>query len=68
MFDDIDDFASVAQTKISGGYLYSPGRTHRRRSRRVISSLEGSEATACFGAGMAQSPDPPVSLSTAIML
>jgi methionine-gamma-lyase len=53
MFDDIDDFASVAQTKISGGYLYSRWANPTvDMLGRVISSLEGSEATACFASGM----------------
>jgi len=53
IFDDIDDFASVAQTKISGGYLYSRWANPTvDMLGRVISSLEGSEATACFGSGM----------------
>ena len=53
IFDDIDDFASVAQTKISGGYLYSRWANPTVDSLgRVIASLEGADATACFGSGM----------------
>src|SRR5260221_743780 len=53
MFDDIDDFAAVAQTKISGGYLYSRWANPTvDLLGRVISSLEGSDAAACFGSGM----------------
>jgi methionine-gamma-lyase len=53
IFDDIDDFASVAQTKISGGYLYSRWANPTVDALgRVVASLEGAEATACFGSGM----------------
>jgi len=53
IFDDIDDFASVAQTKISGGYLYSRWANPTVDAlARVVASLEGAEATACFGSGM----------------
>ena len=53
IFDDIDDFASVAQTKISGGYLYSRWANPTvDMLGRVITSLEGAEATACFASGM----------------
>jgi methionine-gamma-lyase len=53
MFDDIDDFASVAQTKISGGYLYSRWANPTvDMLGRIVASLEGAEATACFASGM----------------
>ncbi|MGZ4207565.1 MAG: trans-sulfuration enzyme family protein [Actinomycetota bacterium] len=53
IFDDVDDFASVAKTKISGGYLYSRwGNPTVDALARVVASLEGAEATACFGSGM----------------
>src|SRR5438067_1516027 len=53
IFDDIDDFASVAQTKISGGYLYSRWANPTVDAlARVVASLEGAEATACFTSGM----------------
>jgi methionine-gamma-lyase len=53
IFDDIDDFASVAQTKISGGYLYSRWANPTVDVlARVVASLEGAEATACFTSGM----------------
>lgn len=52
-FDDIDDFAAVAQTKISGGYLYSRwGNPTVDAVGAVIADLEGAEATACFASGM----------------
>jgi len=53
IFDDIDDFASVAQTKISGGYLYSRWANPTVDALgHVVSSLEGADATACFASGM----------------
>ena len=53
MFDDIDDFASVAQTKITGGYLYSRWANPTVDAlARVVASLEGAERTACFTSGM----------------
>ena len=53
IFDDMDDFASVAQTKISGGYLYSRWANPTvDMLGRVVASLEGAEATACFASGM----------------
>jgi len=54
IFDDLDDFAQVGQQKISGGYLYSRwGNPTVDALASVIASLEGAEATACFGSGMA---------------
>ena len=53
IFDDIDDFAAVAQSKISGGYLYSRWANPTVDVLgRVVASLEGAEATACFASGM----------------
>lgn len=53
-FDDVDDFASVAQTKTSGGYLYSRWANPTVDAvGEVIADLEGAEATACFASGMA---------------
>ena len=53
IFDDIDEFAAVGQTKISGGYLYSRWANPTVDAlASVIASLEGAEATACFASGM----------------
>lgn len=53
-FDDIDDFAGVAQSKTSGGYLYSRwGNPTVDALARTVAALEGAEATACFASGMA---------------
>ncbi|HVL32933.1 MAG TPA: aminotransferase class I/II-fold pyridoxal phosphate-dependent enzyme, partial [Actinomycetota bacterium] len=53
-FGDMDDFASVAKSKISGGYLYTRwGNPTVDALARMVSSLEGAEGTACFSSGMA---------------
>lgn len=53
-FDDIDDFAAVAQSKISGGYLYSRWANPTTDALAcTIAALEGAEAAACFASGMA---------------
>src|SRR5258708_974728 len=53
MFDDIRVFGAAAETKISGRYRYSRWANPTvDMLGRVISSLEGSEATACFASGM----------------
>lgn len=53
-FDDVEDFAAVARTKIDGGYLYSRWANPTVDAvADVIADLEGTEATACFGSGMA---------------
>jgi len=53
-FEDIDDFAAVAQSKISGGYLYSRWANPTVDALAgVVASLEGTEAAACFASGMA---------------
>lgn len=52
-FDDVDDFAAVAQTKTSGGYLYSRWANPTVDAvAEVIADLEGAEASACFASGM----------------
>ncbi|HEX9696702.1 MAG TPA: aminotransferase class I/II-fold pyridoxal phosphate-dependent enzyme [Actinomycetota bacterium] len=53
-FDDIDDFAAVAQSKLTGGYLYSRWANPTTDAlARAVASLEGAEAAACFASGMA---------------
>lgn len=53
-FDDVDTFASVASTKITGGYLYSRWANPTVDAvGEVVADLEGAEATACFASGMA---------------
>lgn len=53
-FDDMDDFAAVARSKIDGGYLYSRWANPTVDAiGAVIADLEGAGATACFGSGMA---------------
>lgn len=53
-FDDIDDFAAVAQTKIRGGYLYSRWANPTTDAlARTVAALEGAESAACFASGMA---------------
>lgn len=54
IFDDVDDFAAVGQTKTSGGYLYSRWANPTVDAlSRTVADLEGAEATACFASGMA---------------
>lgn len=54
VFDDIEDFAAVAESKIGGGYLYTRWANPTVEAfARTFASLEGAEATACFGSGMA---------------
>ncbi len=54
IFDDIDSFASVGQTKTTGGYLYSRWANPTVEAfARTLAALEGAEATACFSSGMA---------------
>lgn len=54
IFDDVDEFAAVGKTKISGGYLYSRWANPTVEAlARTVASLEGAEATACFSSGMA---------------
>lgn len=53
-FDDVDDFARVAQEKIAGGYLYSRWANPTVDGlARAIASLEGAESGACFASAMA---------------
>lgn len=53
-FEDMDEFAAVGQTKISGGYLYSRWANPTVDGlAETVASLEGAEATACFSSGMA---------------
>jgi cystathionine beta-lyase/cystathionine gamma-synthase len=53
-FDDLDHFADVGQRKIEGGYLYTRWANPTTDAvARVVASLEGAEAAACFGSGMA---------------
>jgi methionine-gamma-lyase len=52
-FDDMEHFASVAKTKTSGGYLYSRWANPTVDALgRIVASLEGAEAAACFASGM----------------
>jgi methionine-gamma-lyase len=54
IFDDLDDFAAVGRSKIEGGYLYSRwGNPTVDALAALVASLEGAEASACFGSGMA---------------
>lgn len=54
IFDDMDDFAAVAQSKTSGGYLYTRWANPTVDAlARTVADLEGAEATACFASGMA---------------
>ncbi|MHB8513527.1 MAG: trans-sulfuration enzyme family protein [Actinomycetota bacterium] len=53
-FDDIDDFAAVAQTKLTGGYLYSRWANPTTDAlAKTVAALEGAEASACLSSGMA---------------
>jgi O-acetylhomoserine/O-acetylserine sulfhydrylase-like pyridoxal-dependent enzyme len=53
-FSDMDRFAEVGERKIAGGYLYSRWAKPTVRSlARTLAALEGAEAAACFGSGMA---------------
>jgi len=52
-FDDMEHFAAVGKTKVSGGYLYSRWANPTVDAlARVVASLEGAEATGCFASGM----------------
>lgn len=52
-FDDMEHFASVAKTKVSGGYLYSRWANPTVDAlARTIATLEGAQATACYASGM----------------
>ena len=53
-FDDLDEFADVSRRKTSGGYLYSRWANPTVQAlAETIAALEGTEATACLGSGMA---------------
>jgi len=53
VFDDMDDFATVAGSKIEGGYLYSRWANPTVDAlASLIASLEGASAAACFSSGM----------------
>jgi cystathionine beta-lyase/cystathionine gamma-synthase len=53
IFSDMERFAAVGKSKISGGYLYSRWANPTVDAlARTIASLEGAEATACFASGM----------------
>jgi methionine-gamma-lyase len=52
-FDDMDDFAAVARSKITGGYLYSRWANPTVEAlASVVAKLEGAEAAACMSSGM----------------
>jgi len=52
-FDDIEAFAGVGKTKISGGYLYTRWANPTTDAlARTMVALEGSEAAACYASGM----------------
>ncbi len=52
-FDDMESFAAVSKTKVSGGYLYSRWANPTVDAlARTISALEGTPATGCFASGM----------------
>lgn len=53
IFSDIETFAAVGKSKISGGYLYTRWANPTVDAlARTVADLEGAEATACFGSGM----------------
>lgn len=53
IFDDMEQFAAVGKSKISGGYLYSRWANPTVDAlARTVASLEGAEAAACFASGM----------------
>lgn len=53
-FDDLEHFADVGRRKIEGGYLYTRWANPTTDAvAATIASLEGADATACFGSGMA---------------
>ena len=53
-FDDLDHFADVGRRKIEGGYLYTRWANPTTDAvAETIASLEGTDAAACFGSGMA---------------
>jgi methionine-gamma-lyase len=53
IFGDMEQFAAVGKSKISGGYLYTRwGNPTVEALARTVASLEGAEASACFASGM----------------
>ena len=53
IFSDMERFAAVGKSKISGGYLYTRWANPTVDAlARTVASLEGAEATACFASGM----------------
>lgn len=54
VFDDMEHFASVAESKIEGGYLYTRWANPTVDAvAATIADLEGAQATVCFASGMA---------------
>lgn len=54
MFDDLDEFARVAQTKTHGGYLYSRwANPSVVAATTTLAALEGADASLGFASGMA---------------
>ena len=52
-FDDMEHFAAIGKTKVSGGYLYSRWANPTVDALgRTVAGLEGAEATGCFASGM----------------
>ncbi|MCA1831316.1 MAG: PLP-dependent aspartate aminotransferase family protein [Actinomycetota bacterium] len=52
-FDDMEHFAAVGKSKVSGGYLYSRWANPTVDAlARTIAALEGAEAAACYASGM----------------
>lgn len=53
IFSDMEQFAAVGKSKISGGYLYSRWANPTVDAlARTIAALEGAEASAAFASGM----------------
>src|SRR5436309_2278463 len=53
IFGDMERFAAVGKSKVSGGYLYSRWANPTVDAlARTVASLESAEASACFASGM----------------
>src|SRR5688572_28107166 len=53
VFSDMEQFAAVGKSKISGGYLYTRWANPTVDAlARTIAALEGAEESACFASGM----------------
>ena len=53
VFDDMEEFAAVGKSRISGGYLYTRwGNPTVDAFTSTVASLEGAEASAGFASGM----------------